>query len=463
MDASATTKEDAHQISYLTELPTELLLRIGNYTRKDPNISIVELRKLRLVCKTFDAVWSHLVNLNLLLLPKGPDSLLQLRYLVEGTGKAHSDAYTTITIKNLRSLETAGASSQDKDVYTVGQAKKHVTSLPHKLDLPNVRCARLLYDHKESEWSISHSTKILLSLKNLTELELCIHDDTDVKHLFRCLEPLAGLQKLTLLPSKVTPSQARAVGNLIARNTTLTHFTCGWQPAHALQRVDPFVEVPSKKPLKLEHLSLSSHCTNLQTLLPHVQTLTSVDFHSMERNTWCTAFTRAQIFPPTIKVDCLDSELVTYVGVHTKIVHLTITANAVSIDSYTGTLQYPSLFKTLVKHCGILKYLYLNTRILPVMLQTAPERLSFLRCVIDLEEIVIVNDKTLAEYPDPESIIRDEKRILPVISLGRTLTLRIRSKDKSVYSQCVEFCRKEASNPLLQDLIGRIVHEDLDS
>ncbi|KAM6495334.1 hypothetical protein JOM56_009957 [Amanita muscaria] len=519
MNSSANTKKDALKKSYLMELPVELHLRIRDQLRKDPDITFGELRSLRLVCKTFDAVWSAVVNTNLVLFPGGPDNLVQLRYLVDGKGKAYSAVYKTLTIKNVRSVETevnqwrtdvteyrneglftmfrkVGTSTialisnilifgitvlsglvpislliklvieaprQLRNAYNAAQLRNYVTSLPRKLNLPNVRCARLLYNNTETDWTTDLSTKILVSLQQLTELELAISDATDVDCLVRCLEPLTGLQKLSLLPSMVTSSQARSIGSLIARNKNLTHITCNWQTAQSFDLKELFCEVPATTPLKLEHVSFHGTCTNFEALLPHIQSLSSFDFHASERNTWCPALIRAKIFPPMIKVDCLDSELVLCIGAHPRIVNFTVSAYGVSVDAYPDSIQYPSLFKALVQHTESLKYLFIHTEILPIMLQTPAERMSFLRCVINLQEMVLMHERSLAEYPDPDAVIQDEKRILPVIALGRSLTLVIRSKDKTIYTLCRQFCIASDDNPLLQDLAGRIEFEKYSS
>ncbi|KIL65338.1 hypothetical protein M378DRAFT_178463 [Amanita muscaria Koide BX008] len=397
MDASVNTEKDAHP--YLLELPMELHLRIRNDVRRDLDTSIEKQRQLRLVCKTLDTVWSPIVNANLVLSPGGPDTVAQFRYLVEGKGKAYLSPYTTLTIKGVRSARTSD----------IAQAKDHVTSLPDKLDLPNVLCGRLLYDHKDNNWSIDLCTKILLSLEQLTELELSICEATDVQLLVRRLEPLTGLQKLTLLPSKATPSQVRSIASFIARNKNLTHLIYDWKTTQPFDLTELFREVP---PLKLEHLTLNSSCKTFNAVATHTKSLASFEFRASERNTWCTAFTRAKIFPPTLTVNALDSAFVTYVAAHPRIVHLTATSGSVSLDALPDSIHYPSLFKRLVQHCEWLKYLLVNTEVLPIMLHTPEERMGFVRCVINLDEIILMNDKTLDEYPNPEAIIQDVRLVL---------------------------------------------------
>src|SRR3981081_3995059 len=63
---------------------------------------------------------------------------------------------------------------------------------------------RLLLSYNDSDWAIYRSTKILLSLPSLTELELGFADTTDLEYLIRCLAQLNGLHKLTLLPMSTT-------------------------------------------------------------------------------------------------------------------------------------------------------------------------------------------------------------------------------------------------------------------
>ncbi|KAM6488963.1 hypothetical protein JOM56_015599 [Amanita muscaria] len=428
MVLSENMTRDGPQRSHLMQLPLELHICIRDQLLIDPDSTFEELRRLRLVCKTFNDIWSPIVmptNMVLFQTNDTDHALAQLRQIVHGKSNASAlAAYTTLTIQNLccvdtkpdrwysnaRRLREQGriiaalqriitmqdivfdiclliflifaiiplilrilylpllpfkAISYIKRAIPKFRARYYMALLPRKLEMRNIRHVKLLLNN-DSDWVIYHSTRILLSLPHVTELELGLADTTDVEYLVRCLEPLKGLHKLTVLP------------NWLIR----------WSPS-----------VLRHKPLKLHHLSSSRGCTNFDALMPHIRSLTSVEFRDTESNRWCISFSRAKLFPPIIKVKLLDQELVTFIRGHPGLVSLTIGAGS----TIRGTDS--SLCKALRYHSETLQHLFFKSEVLAFVLQNVENEAEFLLSTGNLRELVLETEETLLQYQNATSRI----------------------------------------------------------
>ncbi|KIL65334.1 hypothetical protein M378DRAFT_162281, partial [Amanita muscaria Koide BX008] len=265
-----------------------------------------------------------------------------------------------------------------------------------------------------------------------------------------CLAHLTSLHKLTLLYARIPAQHIMNLSAIIARNRNLSHFVYDWHTDVPLNLFDLFHEVPTDRPLRLHHVSLHSGCVNFKALASHIQSLSSFEFHSNQGNPWCAGFLQAKVFPPTIKVEVLDQELVSFIGRHKGIVSLTIVS---------GTLhapQDPSLCKALTRHAEALEYLCLHTEILATMFQAVEDEMYFLQCAKSLRKVILINDKNLSQYQNPINSIEDERRVFPVIAhLDRLLAVIIRTRDEEIYHLCVEFCN-HSENQFIRDLAGRM-------
>ncbi|KIL65357.1 hypothetical protein M378DRAFT_24141 [Amanita muscaria Koide BX008] len=517
MVLSENMTRDGPQRSHLMQLPMELHICIQDQLLIDPDSTFKELRRLRLVCKTFNDIWSPILMTNMVLFQTDVTNhaLAQLRQIVHGKSNASTlAAYTTLTIQNLccvdtkpdrwysnaRRLREQGriiaalqriitmqdvvfdiclliflifaiiplilrilylpllpfkAISYIKRAIPKFRARYYMALLPRKLEMRNIRHVKLLLNN-DSDWAIYRSTRILLSLPHVTELELGLADTTDVEYLVRCLEPLKGLHKLTVLPNwlvRWSPSVLGCIASLISSNENLTHFD--WQPFISPDFSALFCDVPTHKPLKLHHLSSSRGCTNFDALMPHIRSLTSVEFRDTGSNRWCNSFSRAKIFPPIIKVKLLDQELVTFIEGHPGLVSLTIGAGS----TIRGTDS--SLCKALTYHSETLQHLFFKSEVLAFVLQNVENEAEFLLSTGNLRELVLETEETLLQYQNATSRIYSERKILPVVAnLSHSLTVIIRTGDKAIFFLCVAFCRN-SENPLIRDLAGRIVYERL--
>ncbi|KIL65360.1 hypothetical protein M378DRAFT_162307 [Amanita muscaria Koide BX008] len=527
MVLSENMTRDGPQVSHIMQLPTELHICIRDQLLIDPDSTVKGLRPLRLVCKTFNDIWSPVLMTNMVLFQTDATdhALAQLRQIVHGKSNASTLAsYTTLTIQNLCCVDTgpdrwcsAARRLREQGIIAVLQwmittliltlikfitlviyfvvylvfsaltlypfiegiiflavlpfkaishikraiprfkARYYMASLPRKLNTRNIRRVRLLLDYNDSDWVIYRSTRILLSLPHFTELELGLADTTDVEYLVRCLEPLKGLHKLTVLPKRISqwpPSLLRCIAALISSNENLTHFD--WRPLIAPDFSALFCDVPTHKPLKLHHLSSSRGCANFDALIPHIRSLTSVEFGFKESNQWCISFSRAKIFPPIIKVELLDQELVTFISGHPGLVSLTIGSD--SIMQGTGQRD-SSLCKALTHHSETLKYLFFKSKTLAFILQNVENEANFQLSTGNLRELVLETEETFLQYQNATSRIYSERQILPVVAhLSHSPTVTIRTRDKAIFFLCVAFCRNSES-PLIRDLAGRIVYE----
>jgi hypothetical protein len=225
---------------------------------------------------------------------------------------------------------------------------------------------------------------MISSLPQLAELEL--YWTRDMPYMFQCLLDIHSLRRLVLSTSDIFLSNSISrLGTFIARNPNLSHITLS-------STISPFdisvlmQHIPSERPLKLQHLSMDN-CTNLKTLVPHVQSLQFFEFRlrsqsSIKTNEWCPIFCKANVFPSTIKVNSLDSELVVYLTRHPGVVSLTI--------GQSGDSEWhDELSSVLVRHSEKLRYLALEGSALSKLLKATQNRVNFLRCT-GIEEMVLV-------------------------------------------------------------------------
>jgi hypothetical protein len=172
----------------------------------------------------------------------------------------------------------------------------------------------------------------------------------------------------------------------IACNPNLSHITlsCTY-PRFDISAL--MQHIPSERPLKLEYLSIGDGCLNLKGLVPHIKSLQSFEFRRwwkspIKTNEWCPIFCKASVFPPTIKVESLDSELVIYLTRHPGVVSLTI--------GHSGDSDCcDALSNVFVQHSEKLRYLALEGSALSKLLKVTQNRAKFLTCT-GIEEMVLI-------------------------------------------------------------------------
>lgn len=493
-------------------LPTELHLRIRNELLRDPDTTFSHLKPLRLVCRVFDHVWSPIIFASIILLfsddPVSDEGIEHLRQLTDGDHSSY--AFQTVTLKNWHHLNTAGYHFYNrlknlwiedrgraliyipliiilflpvnlveylchpkkiprrfKTLSSFIRARYCANLLPRRLHLPNVCSVKLIAHSRESRWVIYRRARVLAMLPALTELELCLPRDADMAKISKCLNPLRNLRKFTLriLFTVTYIAVNRVLSNIgnfstiIARNPNLTHLVLRSTTNNAPCDLSSLLRgVPADKPLMLEHVTIDGYCRNLDALLPHIQSLSSIDIQFMHfaMDPFYTTLERAGVFPSTITADALELDLFMYLNRHPGIVRLSIG----HYGNYATLYRDNCLPKILERHSGTLQYLTVRTH----MLRTSEGERALSACK-QLRELVLTR-----KFERPHLLIMDcsydsvdnEIRILPTVArLNRSLTVVIRAHSISAFRDCIEYC-KVSNNPLVCDLAGRIVYERLE-
>jgi len=269
----------------------------------------------------------------------------------------------------------------------------------------------------------------------------------------RCLAPLHCLTKLELRirPHKRVRNPTIASFSLvIAHNPNLTHFTFVSDPIGFFDPAHLFCDVPSDKPLKLEHVFVDDKCINFESLLPHIQHLSSYQFPSCDQKGWYTALSCAAIFPPTIKVWYLEPQVSTYLEHHPGII-------ALSVIRSCGTLELNNI---MVKHAATLQYLTVTNHDLGHMF-VMHHWWNLLKCTA-LRKLVLVMSyarQWTQKWGEVRTYRHPIEELLPAIArLDRSLTLVIKSNHFEWFESGIKYCR-ESRDPLIRDLTGRIEYE----
>ena len=177
--------------------------------------------------------------------------------------------------------------------------------------------------------------KLLLEFHQLSELELLIKGDQDMKHITKCFSRLHNLRKLKIDvtcwfgvrdPSRNCPHPLNVLGRIIGANLNLTHlelFQDDFYPIGGnLSKI--FGYIPSNSPLKLEHLGLSDTFSDAQAIASHVRSLRSINLCASRSLNILTVLYVESIFPPIIETLGVDDFLINYLNHHPQIVGLSI-------------------------------------------------------------------------------------------------------------------------------------------
>lgn len=454
-------------------LPMELHMNIRHKLITDLETTISQLRSLRLVCKLFDTVWSPIVLVNMTLFTGYYPTHHVNRLFDIVRGKDTTAAFTTtLTLRNWEFLELSWSFWILRNPWhylrldtlrrfkECLRARRYASLLPDKLQLPHLRCVRLFFPRSESNWATYQLTRMLAAFPQLTELELTTAANVDMAHVAQCLKPLRGLRKLKLailcvrrlkdFPHAVP--EINYFGRFIADNHNLTHLTFRSSFTHKFNLSELFLDVPSNRPLILEHFSCNDNCRNFEALLPHIQSISSFEFQCDRPagNTWCTTLSDAGIFPPTMTAHFLDPQLTMYLTKHPAIVGLSLFGEGATIS----TIESDELCSILVQHSATLQYLKITSANLALMLRTLQNELNFKQCK-NLREIALT--RALWESDEPYH----EKQVLPVLAhLDCSLTVVLQYVRVATFDACVEFCRK-SDDTFVCNLAGRLVLEPL--
>jgi hypothetical protein len=141
-------------------------------------------------------------------------------------------------------------------------------------------------------------------------------------------------------------------------------------------------DIPDNKPLRLEHITINCYCRKTDALLPHIQSLSSIEtrLKHVEYDTIYNMLGRTLVFPTTILADSLGEELCMYLLRHPGVINLSI-----GHKSWPGSFREDyGLSKVVMRHSGTLQKLTARTH----MLLTLDAEVALLKCV-QLRELVL--------------------------------------------------------------------------
>ncbi|KAF8637266.1 hypothetical protein AX17_002946 [Amanita inopinata Kibby_2008] len=485
--------ESNDQLS-LTTLPLDLQLCIRSELLQDPETTFEDFRTLRLVCKAFDALYAPIVLSAIQLFKNATLSsgLMQIHDLMVGSDSLEHSA-KTITIAGWRWIYGSPSFISVRQMRMPGwllpgiclnvtvlpicyvlrcvfradeiprrfinminraRARRCVSRLPDKVKFPNVRCVKWRIAYAERDWIVSRTLQLLLAFPQLTELELVLPVYHNVRNLADCLTALRNLRKLTIettFDSKLrspSPQNINGFQKLIACNPFLTHLILV-QPGIGGQGClfELMGDVPSYRPLALQHLGLSDNFSNPFAILPHLTCLTSLDVRSTR---WGTDFWQlldaAKIYPSEIKTDCIDGQLITYLKHHPNLVTLSADCPYKKVIGYL-------LLQALAQHPHTLQNFSSDSRSLCRCLQFVEDETLFMKFT-GLRQLGLLLRSDIAFVDSPSELSFEFVHMLRIIArFGNLQTLAI--NNKPIFDACIARCR-DLQNPLLRTLCNRI-------
>ncbi|KAM6495309.1 hypothetical protein JOM56_009932 [Amanita muscaria] len=485
--------------TFLTNLPVELQECIIVQFARDPDTTFDQLKDLRLVSQTFDVLCSRKCMSCIRLFRRGDNLLANLRQLhglLPSKHKSHHIDYPkTLIIENWRWVYGNKHFLSFREMRNSGQwvpgiilnstlfpfiyfleflftpqvlpvrvfnsvvrfkARRRL-SHTNTLDMPNIRRVEWTAGGGDPNWTTSRTVKLLLEFPQLTELSLVIDEEQDIGYFSRSLSKLHNLQKLRLkkvqywpgksyIPQSLPMDEFRAV---IAGNPMLTHLELFQSccPKASLSRM--FEQVPSNRPLALEHLGISDNFRDTDAILPHLGSLKSIYIRSCWSSTIFMLMHQERIFPPAVKTIHADNRFIDYISFHPAI-------TALSVHNYYNDTAGTMILETMARHGETLEYFSTCASSLGRCLNKVRNELLLLQCT-HLRQLVLRYDNILF-YSGTEINISStfELGLTVIARMQRSLTLVI--TDMVGFKACLKMCQN-SSNPLLRDLSWRIVFE----
>ncbi|KAM6495310.1 hypothetical protein JOM56_009933 [Amanita muscaria] len=484
-------------VASLTNLPVELQECIIVQFARDPDTTFDQLKALRLVSRTFDVLCSRKCMSCIRLFRHGNsplNNLRQLQGLLPSKHKSHHmDLPTTLIIENWRwvygnNFFLSFREMRDGKSWVPGiifnstflplvyllrfllapqvlpvgvfnsimrfRARRRLSHAT-TLDLPNIRRVEWLAERDVSNWTTSCTMKLLLEFPQLTELSLVIDEEQDIGYFSKSLSKLHNLRKLSLNVRRRYPESFRPqideFGPVIAGNPMLTHlelFQSSFSQA-SLSRM--FEQVPSNRPLALEHFGISDNFRDTDAILPHLGSLKSIHVRSSTSSAIFMLMLQQRIFPPVVETVRADSQFMDYISSHPIITSL-------SVHSLYDDIAGATILKTMARHCETLDYFSTCASSFCHCLGRVQNELLLLQCT-HLRQLVLGYVYVYFYLGAERGVnVPSELEIgLTVISrMQRSLTLVL--TDMAGFKVCVRMCQKSC-NPLLRDLSGRIVYE----
>ncbi|KIL65315.1 hypothetical protein M378DRAFT_24115 [Amanita muscaria Koide BX008] len=325
------------------------------------------------------------------------------------------------------------------------------------LDMPNIRRVEWLAEKDDPNWTTSRTVKLLLEFPQLTELSLVIDKEQDFGYFSKSLSKLHNLRKLSLNVRRWYPESFRPqideFGPVIAGNPMLTHLELFQSCCSRVSLSRMFEQVPSNRPLALEHLGISEIVRDTDAILPHLGSLKSIHVRSCCSSTIFMLMLQKRIFPPVVKTERADSQFIDYISSHPTITSLSVHS---LYDDTAGTM----ILETMARNGETLEYFSTCASSLGRCLNKVRNELLLLQCT-HLRQLVLRYDNILfysgTEINISSTFLAPQELGLTVIArMQQSLTLVI--TDMVGFKACLKMCQN-SSNPLLRDLSGRIVFE----
>ncbi|KAM6495312.1 hypothetical protein JOM56_009935, partial [Amanita muscaria] len=199
------------------------------------------------------------------------------------------------------------------------------------LDMPNIRHVEWKAGGDDPNWTTSRTVKLLLEFPQLTELSLVIDEEQDIGYIAKSVSKLHNLRQLSLniqrLPGKSYTTQSLPMDEfrtVIAGNPMLTHLELFQSCCSHASLSRMFEQVPSNRPLALEHLGISDNFRDTDAILPHLGSLKSIHVRSCTSSTIFMLMLQERIFPPAVKTVLVDNQFIDYITSHPAITALSV-------------------------------------------------------------------------------------------------------------------------------------------
>ncbi|KAK2464941.1 hypothetical protein APHAL10511_003017 [Amanita phalloides] len=480
--------------SPLANIPFELQEHIIIEFIRDPYTTFDQLKSLRLVSRSFNDVVAPKVLSCIRLFRHGDSalpSMRQLQALTSSNSNNHLYMTDTLLLGNwkwiygdklfvsFREMRNTGLwvpgiivnSTLLPFIYFLGflfmphllpltvfnsavrLRARHRLSHTSSLNMPNIRRVEWTAERDDPNWITSRTVKLLAEFSQLTDLVLIIDEEQDLSYIAKHLSKLRNLRKFMVdiryWPGKLIRSRSSQIndfGKVIGANPHLTHLELlqGYGGCGDLSKI--FSYVPAERPLILEHLGISDNFSEPAAVVPHIQSLKSLDLTSYWSSRFLLVLLTRRIFPPVVKTARVDDNFLDFLSSHPRIVSLSIHS---TYEEFVGK----AILEIMARHSSSLTCFSTSSLSFCRCLYKIQNEFSLLKCM-RLEKLVLWFDYYVGTDVDVQ--LELAMALSVIARLQKSLTLVV--TDILAFKACIRHCGR-SRNPLIRDLTGRIVYE----
>jgi len=230
--------------------------------------------------------------------------------------------------------------------------------------------------------------KLFLEFQKLSELVILIDHEGDLSHVSKCFSQLHNLRKLKIDVRgwhdklyRKRPNPINDLGMIIGANPSLTHLELFQNDGAGGNLSKIFDCIPSKSPLKLEHLSISDSFSDIRAIVPHARSLTSITFCPNYSQILPVLHSNC-IFPPIIQTPYVEDCMINYLRDNPRIVGLSVH------NTYD---EGATIFEIMARHSASLTYFSTSAASFVNCLQYVRNELLLMQCT-KLEQLIIWYD-----------------------------------------------------------------------